>query len=83
MADGKIKEQIQRIEQRMKADKQKMFTLKEKEKEQQRKARTRQLIEIGGLVEIAGLVEVHRGVLLGLLLENRDKLKDEDNVPES
>ncbi|NEQ52898.1 MAG: conjugal transfer protein TraD [Leptolyngbya sp. SIO3F4] len=77
MTDGKIKEQIQRIEQRMEADRQKVFTLKAKEKEQQRKARTRRLIELGGLVEIAGLTEIERGALLGLLLENRDRLQDE------
>lgn len=36
--------------------------------EAERKARTRRLIELGGLVELAGLAESDRGVLLGLLL---------------
>jgi len=45
---------------------------------QQRRARTRQLIELGGLVQKAGLVELvddDRATLLGAFLELADQLR--------
>ncbi len=36
-----------------------------------RKARTRNLIEAGGLVEIAGLLDLDKGMLLGALIETQ------------
>ena len=45
---------------------------------QERRARTRQLIELGGLIQKAGLVEAlddDRATLLGLLLEAAEKLQ--------
>ena len=45
---------------------------------QERRARTRQLIELGGLVQKAGLVELlddDRATLLGLLLDAAEQLK--------
>ena len=47
---------------------------------QQRRARTRQLIELGGLVQKAGLVELlqdDRATLFGALLELAGRLTDE------
>lgn len=47
----------------------------------QRRERTRQLIELGGLVHKAGLVELaddDRAVLLGAFLAVADRLKGED-----
>ena len=44
---------------------------------QDRRARTRQLIELGGLVQKAGLVELledDRATMLGALLETADRL---------
>ncbi|WP_039392373.1 conjugal transfer protein TraD [Novosphingobium sp. MBES04] len=46
-----------------------------------RRERTRQLIELGGLVVKAGLVELtddDRAVILGLLVEAAAKLRSED-----
>ena len=45
---------------------------------QERRARTRQLIELGGLVQKAGLVDLlddNRATLLGALLELADRLQ--------
>ena len=42
-----------------------------------RKARTRQLIQIGGLFEIVGLTDLEPGVILGLLIESKERLQDE------
>ena len=43
-------------------------------RERERKARTRRLIEYGGLVAIAGLDEEDKGTVLGLLLESARRL---------
>ena len=43
-------------------------------RERERKARTRRLIEYGGLVAIAGLDEEDQGMVLGLLLEGARRL---------
>lgn len=48
-----------------------------KQWEQRRKARTHQLIKVGGLADIAGLAEADPGALLGGLLVIADILKDE------
>src|SRR5216683_7623251 len=45
-----------------------------KRRERQRKARTRRLIEYGGLVAIAGLDEEDKGTVLGVLLEGARRL---------
>ena len=44
-------------------------------RERERKARTRRLIEYGGLVAIAGLDEEDKGIVLGMLLEGARRLK--------
>ena len=49
---------------------------------QERRARTRQLIELGGLVQKAGLVELlddDRATLLGALLELADRLQPQED----
>jgi len=49
---------------------------------QERRARTRQLIELGGLVQKAGLVELtndDRATLLGALLDITAKLQEQGN----
>ncbi len=58
----KLKEKKQKIEARI-------DLLKARERKLQRKRRTRNLIQIGGLAEIAGLQAFDKGVLLGALLE--------------
>ena len=50
---------------------------------QDRRARTRRLIELGGLVQKAGLVELtddDRATLLGALMELADRLRGSDNA---
>jgi hypothetical protein len=44
-------------------------------RERERKARTRRLIEYGGLVAIVGLDEEDKGIVLGMLLEGARRLK--------
>jgi hypothetical protein len=49
---------------------------------QDRRARTRHLIELGGLVQKAGLVELvddDRATLLGAFLELADRLQEDDH----
>lgn len=50
------------------------------DKEAERKARTRKLIELGGLVEIAGLTEMDRGTLLGLMLAGAGAANDPERA---
>ena len=45
--------------------------------QQQRAARTRELIQIGGLAEIAGLTTIDRRVLLGGLMYVSELIKDD------
>ena len=49
---------------------------------QDRRARTRQLIELGGLVQKAGLIELlddDRATLLGALLEIATRLREQED----
>ena len=53
---------------------------------QDRRARTRQLIELGGLVQKAGLVDLvddDRATLLGAFLELAARLQPDDHQPET
>jgi len=53
---------------------------------QERRARTRQLIELGGLVQKAGLVELvddDRATLLGALLEIAGRLQEDEHQEET
>jgi hypothetical protein len=74
---SKIAKRISAIENRMQKDRQKVFTLKAQETRRMQKQRTRKLIQIGGLFEIVGLTELDPGVILGLLMESQERLKDE------
>ena len=49
-------------------------------RERERKARTRRLIEYGGLVAIAELDEEDKGTVLGLLLEGARRLRVDTKV---
>lgn len=49
---------------------------KQKLKEQKRKARTKKLIEIGGLSEIAGISEIDKHALLGAMIQIKELLND-------
>lgn len=49
-------------------------------RERERKARTRRLIELGGLVAVAGLDQEAKDVVLGLLLEGARRVQEEPHV---
>jgi hypothetical protein len=51
-------------------------------KEAERKARTRRLIEAGGLVEKAGLLELEPNALYGAVLSLRDRADDAEQIRE-
>jgi hypothetical protein len=51
-------------------------------RERERKARTRRLIEYGGLVAIAGLDEEDKEIVLGLLLEGARRLRVDTTAQE-
>ena len=51
-----------------------------KPKDDERKARTRRLIQAGGLIEKAGLLELEQNALYGALLSLRDGAGDKDQV---
>ena len=75
MAKGKEKDGIERIKKlEEEIAKKKALLVRERGKlsEKERKARTRQLIQIGGLAEIAGLSDSDAGFLLGYLLNASD-----------
>ena len=46
----------------------------------ERKARTRRLIEVGGLIDKAGLLELEPNALYGALLSLRDGVGDKDQI---
>lgn len=54
-----------------------MKAIQQKINAQERRQRTRELIELGGLAEIAGFRGFDKGALLGVLLQGREMLKDE------
>ena len=79
-----MNERIQKTEKKVKQIQDKIRKLdlqlareKSKLKEQTRKARTKRLIEIGGLAEIAGISNVDSGALLGAMFNMKDLLNDE------
>jgi len=63
-SDGRIK----KLEEQIAKKRAELVRAKGLISEKERKARTRKLIQIGGLAEIAGLLEADSGFLLGVLL---------------
>jgi hypothetical protein len=71
------------LAERLRAHEQQKARLAEQEaklKDDERKARTRQLIQAGGLIEKAGLLELEPNALYGALLSLRDGAGDKDQV---
>ena len=71
------------LAERLRAHEQQKARLAEQEaklKDDERKARTRRLIQAGGLIEKAGLLELEPNALYGALLSLRDGLGDKDQV---
>ena len=56
--------------------------MKTKEREKERKERTRKLIELGGLVAKSGLDSLESAALLGLLIEQKKRLDEAPNLVE-
>jgi hypothetical protein len=71
------------LAERLRAHEQQKARLAEQEaklKDDERKARTRRLIQAGGLIDKAGLLELEPNALYGALLSLRDGAGDKDQV---
>lgn len=75
---NRIQNQISSLKESIQRDQAKIRKLQTKDKAAKRKARTRELIQIGGLAEIAELLRFDRGALLGLFIKGREMLQDEN-----
>lgn len=62
-------EKIKKLEEQIAKKKAALIREKGRLSEKERKARTRKLIQIGGLAELAGLADAEPGFLLGYLME--------------
>jgi hypothetical protein len=74
---------VRSLAERLRAHEQQKARLAEQEvklKDAGRKARTRRLIEAGGLIDKAGLLELEPNALYGALLSLRDGAGDKDQV---
>jgi hypothetical protein len=71
------------LAERLRAHEQQKARLAEQEaklKDDERKARTRRLIQAGGLIEKAGLLELEPNALYGALLSLRDGAQQKDQI---
>jgi conjugative transfer protein TraD len=71
------------LAERLRAHEQQKAKLAEQEarlKDAERRARTRRLIEAGGLVDKAGLIDLDANALYGALLSLRDRAGDKDQL---
>jgi len=74
---------VRSLAERMRAHEQQKARLAEQEaklKDAERRARTRRLIEAGGLIDKAGLLDLDANALYGALLSLRDGAGDKDQV---
>jgi hypothetical protein len=74
---------VRSLAERMRAHEQQKARLAEQEaklKDAERRARTRRLIEAGGLIDKAGLLDLEANALYGALLSLRDGAGDKDQV---
>jgi Conjugal transfer protein TraD len=74
---------VRSLAERMRAHEQQKARLAEQEaklKDAERRARTRRLIEAGGLIDKAGLLDLDANALYGALLSLRDGATDKDQV---
>lgn len=72
----RIREKLETLERKQREISNKLAKEKARLKAQERKQRTRRLIEIGGLAEIAEISLLDRGAVLGAMLEVAHLLKD-------
>jgi hypothetical protein len=61
-------ERIKKLEEQIAKKRAELIRQKGRLSEKDRRARTRKLIQVGGLADIAGLLEADHGFLLGVLL---------------
>jgi hypothetical protein len=76
-SDTKQLERIRKLEEEIKRKQAALLQAQARIKEKERKARTRRLIEVGGLAEVAGIVEADSALLLGGFLRLAETLKDD------
>lgn len=80
----RLQQQLLEYQEKAKAAKAALDQLRKEQDRQARiavrKARTRQLIEAGGLVEIAALLTTDKGTLLGALMEVRKNLENPEKA---
>lgn len=81
-AKGKLEKALDKENQKLELQKQKIKAIQRQIKVQERKQRTRELIQLGGLVEIAALRKIDKGALLGLLLHSKQLLEDVETYRE-
>ncbi len=72
MVNDTTMDKIKKLEEEIAKKKAALLREKGKLSEKDRKARTRELIQIGGLSEIAGLRNSDKGFLLGVLLKAKE-----------
>lgn len=72
----RIREKLESLERKQRELSNRLAKEKARLKAQERKQRTRRLIEIGGLAEIAEISLLDRGAVLGAMLEVAHLLKD-------
>ena len=65
-------DRIKKLEEQIAKKKAALIREKGRQSEKERKARTRKLIQIGGLAEVAELVDADPGFLLGHLMQGKD-----------
>lgn len=71
---------VEDLEEKLKQDTAKLLLAKAAQKSKERKQRTRQLIQLGGLCEIAGLTNVNPAILLGGLLHLARKIQSSPDL---
>ena len=65
-------DRIKKLEEQIAKKKAALIREKGRQSEKERKARTRKLIQIGGLAEVAELIDADPGFLLGHLMQAKD-----------
>ena len=73
----RLQKRFEKIEQQLEEKRQEMRVVQQKLKKHERKQRTRELIQLGGLADIAGFRGMDTGAVLGAFLQAMDLLKDE------
>ncbi|MEM7063937.1 MAG: conjugal transfer protein TraD [Cyanobacteria bacterium P01_B01_bin.77] len=76
-AEERLRKRVKKIGQQIEKSRQEMRIAQQQLKKQERKKRTRELIQLGGLADIAGFRGMDTGAVLGAFLQGIELLKDE------